>query len=69
MSKVYVGNIPTNSSPDEVKALFEKYGTVSDCDIIKNYAFVVGPNQWNDTATLSFKLASKFWSTYNKMLL
>jgi RNA recognition motif-containing protein len=40
-TKLYVGNIPASVSSTELKELFEKYGKVLECDIIKDYAFVV----------------------------
>ncbi|CAF1170324.1 unnamed protein product [Adineta steineri] len=39
-TKLYVGNIPEAISSTELKELFEKYGKVLECDIIKDYAFV-----------------------------
>ena len=40
-TKLYVGNIPSSVSSRELTELFEKYGKVMECDIIKDYAFVV----------------------------
>ncbi|TRY54140.1 hypothetical protein DNTS_034824, partial [Danionella cerebrum] len=40
MVKIFVGNIASTTTEDELRALFEKYGAVSDCDILKNYGFV-----------------------------
>ncbi|XP_043533996.1 RNA-binding protein 4B-like isoform X4 [Chiloscyllium plagiosum] len=40
MVKIFVGNLPRPTTADEIRALFEKYGTVSECDLIKNYGFV-----------------------------
>ncbi len=40
-TKLYIGNIPTSVSSTELTELFEKYGKVLECDIIKDYAFVV----------------------------
>ena len=45
MVKVYVGNVPNDARPAELRAMFEKYGRVTECDIIKNYAFVVSKNE------------------------
>ncbi|CAF2173148.1 unnamed protein product [Rotaria magnacalcarata] len=39
-TKLYIGNISSSVSPTELKELFEKYGKVLECDIIKDYAFV-----------------------------
>nr|XP_015194384.1 PREDICTED: RNA-binding protein 4B-like isoform X2 [Lepisosteus oculatus] len=40
MVKVFVGNLPSEATTDELQALFSQYGTVTECAIIKNYAFV-----------------------------
>ena len=40
-TKLYIGNIPPTVSSNELSELFEKYGKVLECDIIKDYAFVV----------------------------
>lgn len=39
-TKLYVGNVPRSISATELKELFEKYGKVLECDIVKDYAFV-----------------------------
>lgn len=40
MVKIFVGNLPRPTTAEEIRALFEKYGEVSECDLIKNYGFV-----------------------------
>ncbi|XP_036380825.1 LOW QUALITY PROTEIN: RNA-binding protein lark [Megalops cyprinoides] len=40
MVKIFVGNVNSSTTEQELRALFEKYGEVSDCDILKNYGFV-----------------------------
>ncbi|XP_069821344.1 RNA-binding protein 4B-like isoform X2 [Dendropsophus ebraccatus] len=40
MVKLFIGNIPSETTPGELKALFEQYGKVTECDIITNYGFV-----------------------------
>jgi RNA-binding protein 4 len=40
--KIFVGNLSSNTTAADVKPLFEKYGKVVECDIMKNYGFVVG---------------------------
>ena len=47
-TKLYIGNIPETCRRLELQGLFEKYGTVVECDIVKNYGFVV--------SVVSFKL-------------
>lgn len=38
--KIYVGNIPASARNSELKELFEKFGKVVECDILKEFAFV-----------------------------
>ncbi len=38
--KMYVGNIPASARNSELKELFEKFGKVAECDILKDYGFV-----------------------------
>ncbi|CAB1332943.1 unnamed protein product [Coregonus sp. 'balchen'] len=40
MVKIFVGNVNFPTTEPELRNLFEKYGQVSDCDILKNYGFV-----------------------------
>lgn len=40
MVKIFIGNLACNATPEELRELFEKYGKVSECDIVKNYGFV-----------------------------
>ncbi|XP_026175934.1 RNA-binding protein 4.1-like isoform X1 [Mastacembelus armatus] len=40
MVKIFVGNLACSTTADELRELFEKYGKVSECDIVKNYGFV-----------------------------
>ncbi|KAM4722124.1 RNA-binding protein 4B-like [Rhinophrynus dorsalis] len=40
MVKLFVGNLPPQATQSELKSLFEQFGSVSECDIIKNYGFV-----------------------------
>jgi len=40
-TKLFVGNIAPGSSQSVLRSMFEKYGKVMECDIIKDYAFVV----------------------------
>ncbi|XP_078058919.1 RNA-binding protein 4B-like isoform X2 [Mustelus asterias] len=38
--KIFVGNIPSETTVEELRALFECYGAVRECDIIRHYGFV-----------------------------
>ncbi|KAG5844811.1 hypothetical protein ANANG_G00166650, partial [Anguilla anguilla] len=40
MVKIFVGNVNSSTTEQELRELFEKHGAVSDCDILKNYGFV-----------------------------
>lgn len=35
--KLFIGNLDENTKAGELRPLFEKYGTVLECDLIKNY--------------------------------
>lgn len=39
-TKIFVGNLTEKTRSNEVRQLFEKYGTVLECDVIRNYGFV-----------------------------
>uniref|UniRef100_U5EZM9 Putative rna-binding protein lark n=1 Tax=Corethrella appendiculata TaxID=1370023 RepID=U5EZM9_9DIPT len=38
--KLFIGNLDEKTQPSELRPLFEKYGTVIECDVVKNYGFV-----------------------------
>jgi RNA recognition motif-containing protein len=63
-TKLYIGNISPSVSSTELKELFEKYGKVLECDIVKDYAFVVSTVneyvrfRWE---TMIFLLLSSIW--------
>jgi hypothetical protein len=40
-TKLYIGNIPETCRRMDLQKLFENYGKVVECDIVKNYGFVV----------------------------
>ncbi|KAM8947087.1 RNA-binding protein 4B-like [Pelodytes ibericus] len=40
MVKLFVGNLPAEATQSELKSLFEQFGRVMECDIVKNYGFV-----------------------------
>ncbi|XP_056156426.1 RNA-binding protein 4.1-like [Lampris incognitus] len=40
MVKIFVGNLPREADQEEIQTLFSQYGTVTECAIIKNFAFV-----------------------------
>ncbi|XP_076441706.1 uncharacterized protein LOC143280863 isoform X2 [Babylonia areolata] len=38
--KIFIGNLSEDTEADDLRILFEKYGTVAECDVLKNYGFV-----------------------------
>ena len=40
-TKLFVGNLPEDCTQKDLQGAFEVHGEVTECDIIKNYAFVV----------------------------
>lgn len=41
MSKrLYVGKLPVDARPEEVKSFFEGYGTMVDCRILTGFGFI-----------------------------
>ncbi|CAD7682303.1 unnamed protein product [Nyctereutes procyonoides] len=40
MVKLFIGNLPREATEQEIRSLFEQYGKVLECDVIKNYGFV-----------------------------
>lgn len=39
--KIFVGNLVDKTTSADIRPLFEKYGKVVECDVVKNYGFVV----------------------------
>ncbi|CAG0920556.1 unnamed protein product [Notodromas monacha] len=39
-TKIYVGNVTETTTEEELREMFAKYGTVTECAKVKNYAFV-----------------------------
>lgn len=52
MVKIFVGNLPPQAESDEIKGLFAQYGTVTECAIIKNFAFVHMDDRKNATKAI-----------------
>ncbi|XP_034955343.2 RNA-binding protein 14-like isoform X2 [Zootoca vivipara] len=38
--KIFVGNVPAACTSGELRLLFQEYGPVVECDVVKDYAFV-----------------------------
>lgn len=39
-TKIFVGNLTDNTKAPQIRELFKKFGTVVECDIVRNYGFV-----------------------------
>ncbi|GFS57542.1 RRM domain-containing protein, partial [Nephila pilipes] len=39
-TKLFVGHLPDGCSNQDLQNLFEKYGSVKECDVINKYGFV-----------------------------
>lgn len=39
--KIFLGNLSSDTTAEKVRPLFEKYGEVVECDVLKNFGFVV----------------------------
>lgn len=39
-TKVFVGSLPTSTQPEDLRRLFEKFGVVTECDILNRCGFV-----------------------------
>lgn len=39
-TKIFVGNLSANTRSEDIRELFEKYGKVTECDVLKNFGFV-----------------------------
>lgn len=40
MVKIFVGNLASSTTVEELRNLFAQYGKISECDIVKNFGFV-----------------------------
>ncbi|KAK3716930.1 hypothetical protein RRG08_026720 [Elysia crispata] len=47
--KIFLGNLSSDTTSDKIRPLFEKYGQVVECDVLKNFGFVhmVNKNEAN----------------------
>ena len=46
-TKIFVGNISESVKSSDIRNLFSKYGTVAECDLVRNYGFVVSVRSSN----------------------
>uniref|UniRef100_H3CGV4 RNA binding motif protein 4.1 n=1 Tax=Tetraodon nigroviridis TaxID=99883 RepID=H3CGV4_TETNG len=40
MVKIFIGNLASETTSDEIRSLFSQYGKISECTIVKNFGFV-----------------------------
>ncbi|KAM4565285.1 RNA-binding protein 4.1-like [Fundulus diaphanus] len=40
MVKIFIGNLSSETTSDELRSLFSQYGKISECSIVKNFGFV-----------------------------
>ncbi|XP_043099782.1 RNA-binding protein 4.2 [Puntigrus tetrazona] len=40
MVKIFVGNLSSSTTAEDLRSLFSEYGKVKECDVLKNYGFV-----------------------------
>ncbi|XP_026882273.1 RNA-binding protein 4.1-like [Electrophorus electricus] len=40
MVKIFVGNLSSNTTKEDLRSLFSQYGTISECDVLRNFGFV-----------------------------
>lgn len=39
-TKIFVGRLPLDAKQEDLRALFEKFGTVTECDVLNRFGFV-----------------------------
>ena len=39
--KIFIGNLNEDTTGNDLRPLFERYGRVTECDVVRNYGFVV----------------------------
>lgn len=40
MVKIFVGNLSSSATKEDLRSLFSQYGKVADCDVLRNFGFV-----------------------------
>ncbi|KAM3857672.1 splicing factor 1 isoform 2-T2 [Diretmus argenteus] len=40
MVKIFIGNLASDTTTDDLRSLFSQYGKIAECDIVKNFGFV-----------------------------
>jgi len=39
--KIFVGNLSSDTTVEDIQPMFESYGQVTECDVLRNFGFVV----------------------------
>ena len=39
-TKIFVGRLPLDAKPEDLRTLFEKFGVVTECDVLNRFGFV-----------------------------
>lgn len=39
-TKIFVGRLPLDAKQEDLRALFEKYGVITECDVLNRFGFV-----------------------------
>ncbi|KAI5642792.1 RNA recognition motif domain-containing protein [Phthorimaea operculella] len=60
-TKVFIGSLPQGSKPEDLRKLFERFGTVTECDIMNRCGFV--HMQSEDQATAAIRALNN--TTFN----
>ncbi|XP_062821422.1 RNA-binding protein 4-like [Anolis carolinensis] len=50
--KIYVGGLPEYCAPEDLRPLFQEYGPVAECGVVKDYAFVHMDNEEDGKAAI-----------------
>lgn len=62
-TKIFVGNLAAETQSDDIRALFEKYGSVVECDVLNRYGFVVSYHPYSYCCKFIFHIRHKcLWS-------
>lgn len=40
-TKIFVGNLSSDTTGEDLRPYFEQYGEVTECDVLRNFGFVV----------------------------
>ena len=67
-TKLFVGNLPHDCTNSELRTLFEPYGEITECEIIKDFAFVVSTKSFVPAAFEYFSAHNVWLVTLTSLL-